>query len=253
MHNIYFYNSSIRSIIVGFGQLFQNYKIVRKDENSKQIASIDVPIAYGNKEKWLTRINTDPELSKNVMNTLPRMAFSMVGLQYDAERKLNMNNRLSFSGVNENTRNTIVTPVPYNIEMRLDIMAKNNNDALQIVEQILPYFTPHYNITIKPLPNTDINQDVPIILNSVQMDDTYNQDWSQERYILYSLMFTIKTVIYGGFGSNSVIKSVTTDIISNGIYDQYNAYIDPMSATKDDDYDIVENWYDKTNIDTIFG
>lgn len=255
MFNTYFYNSSIRSLIVGFGQLFTDISIVRLDGNDKQVSNIPVPISYGPREKWLIRQEGDPELSRNVMNILPRIAFSMVGLQYDSERKLNMNQKIRFNldAIDTSKRESIYTPVPYNVEFQLDIMGKTNNDVLQIVEQILPYFTPHYNITVKPLPSTDLVQDVPITLNSIQFMDSYNQEWSQERYVLYTLLFTAKTVIYGGIGKSSIIKNVTANIeITDHEHEKYNAYINPSSAGPNDEYSIIENWYDQHDIDTLF-
>jgi hypothetical protein len=255
MFHTYFYNSSIRSLIVSFGQLFNDIQIVRLDTEKKEIANISVPLSYANKDKWFTRTSQDPELTRNVMNVLPRMAFSIIGMKYDASRKLNMNNRVKFSESSDpQGMNSIPTPVPYNFTFKLDIMAKTNNDMLQIVEQILPYFTPHYNISIKPLPETNLTQDVPIELMDVTMDDNYSMDWTQERFILYTLLFTAKSVVYGGIGKSSIIKNVTVNLnsITNEPIEKYNAYIDPPDANKDDEYNIIENWLSIHDIDSLF-
>jgi hypothetical protein len=252
MFNTYFYNSSIRSLIVAFGQLFNDIQIVRLNSSNQEVANISVPIAYGNKDKWFTRTSQDPELTRNVLNVLPRIAFSLIGMKYDSSRKLNMNNKVTFVGTDSDKINSIPTPVPYNFVFQLDVMAKTNNDILQIVEQILPYFTPHYNISIKPLPSTDIVQDVPIELSDVSMDDNYTMDWTQERFVLYTFLFTAKSVIYGGIGKGSIIKNVTIDVETNGEKNKYNAYIDPFDSSATDDYEIIENWFNSYNIDLLF-
>ncbi len=252
MFDTYFYNSSVRSLIVSFGQMFSNIKIVRLDATNKEVTNIQVPISYANKDKFYTRTTQDPNLDRNVMNVLPRMAFTITKMQYDSSRKLNKNNRLRFVGEDSSRMNSIPTPVPYNFIFELYAISKTNNDGLQIVEQILPYFGPEYSITIKPLPGTDVTQDVLIQLDDVNMDDNYMAPWSEDRHILYTLTFTAKSVLYGGIGSGSIIKNVTANVDINGEAEKYNAYISPFTANIDDNYTIIENWYNQHNIDLLF-
>ena len=166
-------------------------------------------------QKFLARIEQSPNLRKEVAITLPRMRFEMVGISYDPSRK--SSTMQTFKVVDQNNKITkSFMPVPYNVNIRLSIMTKLNEDALQIVEQILPYFQPHFNLTIDLVEQIGEKRDIPMVLNSIQMDDDYEGDFTTRRSLVYTLDFTAKTYLFGpiDFG-NSLIKKVQVDYYTN--------------------------------------
>ena len=175
-----FYHESMRKVVVAFGSLFNNINIVRKDNAGKVTQSMKVPLAYGPKQKFLARLNQDPSLAAKVAITLPRIGFEITGMTYDPARKLNRVQKfrkVKSSGDDSGKLDTQYMPVPYNINFTLYAMAKNSDDALQIVEQILPYFQPDYTLTINDMADMGIKRDVPIILNDVSYEDNYQGDF----------------------------------------------------------------------------
>ena len=212
-----FFHGTIRKYIVAFGTIFNNIYINRINSTGETVQSMKVPLAYGPKEKFLARIDGDPLLSKPIAMTLPRIAFEIVNISYDSERKLNTLNR-SVSQVASNTAQMLYQyqSVPYNIGITLDIMAKNNDDATRIVEQILPYFTPQWNMTLNLIPNLGMNIDVPVILNTTSLQDTYEGDYNNRRVIVWSLGFTLKAQLFGPIHKGGLIKqSITNFYVSS--------------------------------------
>jgi len=190
-----FYHETIRNVIVAFGTMFNNVQIVRKNNSGEVIQAMKVPLAYGPQQKYLTRLNTDPSVSAATAITLPRLGFEIGALTYDAGRKLNRVQKfkkVKSSSSDANKLDTQFMPVPYNLEITLYAMAKNSDDALQIVEQILPYFQPDYTLTINDMADMGIKRDVPIILNSVGYEDNYQGDFETRRAIIYTFRFTTK-------------------------------------------------------------
>ena len=157
-----FYFQTTRKMVIAFGGLFNNIFCVTKDKQSTTQKIVQVPLAYANKEKWLVRLRQDPGLSEDVQITLPRMSFEIVGYEYDAARQLNKMNRI----VTEQNGRTVYSyaPVPYNITFQLYTYTRTQEDNLQIMEQILPYFTPDMNLSIKVMQNPDVVQDCALIL-----------------------------------------------------------------------------------------
>ena len=193
-----FYHETIRNVIVAFGTMFNNIQIVRKDNSGTVTQIMKVPLAYGPKQKFLTRLDQDPSLSAATAITLPRLGFEIGSLSYDTARK--MNRVQKFKKVKSNNKNKLDTqfmPVPYNLDISLFAMAKNSDDALQIVEQILPFFQPDYTLTINDMADMGIKRDVPIILNDVSYEDSYQGDFESRRAIIYTLGFTTKFYLYG--------------------------------------------------------
>jgi len=242
-----FYNQTIKNTIVAFGNLFSNLRISRKDGTGTDIQEISVPISYAAREKWLARINQNPDLNKSTMMTLPRMAFDMTGLKYDADRKLNSANQFSNIVAGDPSKlKSLYAPVPYLLEFELYIIAKSNDDMLNIVEQILPFFTPSYNVTVNAIPGMGILQDVPFTLHGVATSDNYDADWSDERRIIYTLDFTAKINLYGPMTKQGVIKTVSVDVTSDSnissIEENYTASVSPIEATQEDSYTIEEIW-----------
>ena len=207
-----FYHESIRKVIVSFGTMFNNINLVRKDNSGNIIQSMKVPLAYGPREKFLVRLNEDADLTKQVAITLPRIGFEIQNLEYDAGRKLNRVQRFKkVKGANAKQLDAQYMPVPYNLSIELYIMAKQSDDALQIVEQILPYFQPDYTLTINDNVSMDSKRDVPIVLNSISYEDNYQGDFTTRRALIYTLSFTAKFYLYGPVTSSKVIKTVQVD------------------------------------------
>ena len=168
-------------------------------------------------QKFLARIEQSPNLRKEVAITLPRMAFEMVGISYDPTRKSSTMQTFKVVDQNNNKITKAFMPVPYNVNIRLSIMTKLNEDALQIVEQILPYFQPHFNLTINLVEQIGEARDIPMVLNSIQMDDDYEGDFTTRRSLVYTLDFTAKTYLFGPVdtGNDSIIKKVQVDYYTN--------------------------------------
>jgi hypothetical protein len=244
-----FYHETMRKIVVSFGTLFNNIQIVRKNSAGTIVQSMKVPLAYGPQQKFLARINADPALGAKVAVTLPRLGFEMTGITYDPTRKLNRVQKfrkVKSSTDDSNKLDTQYMPVPYNINFTLYAMAKNSDDALQIVEQILPYFQPDYTLTINDMADMGIKRDVPIILNDVSYEDNYQGDFTERRAIIYTLAFTAKFYLYGPVTSSSVIKTVQVDQYTD-LPDQspkreqrYTVTPTPASADADDDFGFNE-------------
>ena len=169
-----FYHETIRKIIVSFGTIFNNIQIVRKNSSGNITQSMKVPLAYGPKQKFLTRIREDASISKTTAITLPRIAFEIQTLSYDTTRKLNRVTKIrKTSAKGSGKLETQYMPVPYNVDLQLFVMAKQSDDALQIVEQVLPFFQPDYTLTIKDMEDMGVARDIPIVLNSINYEDSY--------------------------------------------------------------------------------
>jgi len=207
-----FYHESIRKVIVSFGTMFNNINLIRKDNSGNISQSMKVPLAYGPREKFLVRLNEDADLTKQVAITLPRIGFEIQNLEYDSARKLNRVQRFKkVKGAQAKQLDAQYMPVPYNLSIELYVMAKQSDDALQIVEQILPYFQPDYTLTINDNVAMDSKRDVPIVLNSISYEDNYQGDFTTRRALIYTLSFTAKFYLYGPVTSSKVIKTVQVD------------------------------------------
>ena len=242
-----FYHETIRKIIVAFGTTFNNIQLVRKDNDGNINQSMKVPLAYGPQQKFLVRLNEDADLSKQVAITLPRIGFEIQNLSYDPSRKLNRVQK--FKKVKTGKSNTLESqfmPVPYNLSIQLYVMAKQSDDALQIVEQILPFFQPDYTLTVNDMADMGIKRDVPIILNSISYEDNYQGDFETRRALIYTLDFTAKFYLYGPVTSSSVIKTVVVDQYTDmpdkspTREQRYTVKPDPFSADADDDFGFNE-------------
>ena len=212
MFGTHFYNETIKRAVSIFGTLFNNITLKKTKEDGTVLSIIKVPISYGTKQKFLARLQEEPNLSDNNRSaiSLPRLAFELNGFEYDPTRQQNKlirhsKSNLDTDGVN---RSYQYNPAPYNLTFTLSVLAKNMNDALQIVEQILPYFQPEYTVTMKMIDSMTDTRDVPITLNSVAMEDTYEGSFEERRVIEYTLEFTMKLYFFGPVYTGSVIKSV---------------------------------------------
>ena len=242
-----FYHETIRKVIVGFGTMFNDIQLVRKDGSGNISQTMKVPLAYGPREKFLVRLRDDADLAKQVAITLPRIGFEIQNLSYDATRKLNRVQK--FKKVKSGRSKTLESqymPVPYNLDVQLYILAKQSDDALQIIEQILPFFQPDYTITINDMAEMGIKRDVPVILNGITYEDDYIGEFETRRAIIYTLTFTVKFYLYGPVTAQSIIKKVQVDQYSQmpeqtpPREQRYTVTPKPESASADDDFGFNE-------------
>ena len=245
MFGNYFYNESMRRMTIGFGQIFNNIQIKRKDDTGKVIQTIRVPLAYGPKEKFLVRLDQQSSLNnREFAITLPRMGFEIANISYDPTRKLTRIQKFKQvkSAADGKVLDFNYTPVPYNISYNLFSFTASAEAGLQIIEQILPFFQPDFTVTINAIPSLNIKRDIPIILNTVNYEDTYSGDFQTRRAVIYTLNFTAKTYLFGPSTSQKVIKTVQTDQYSDT--DRVNkaresriiVVPDPTTADADDDF-----------------
>jgi len=241
-----YYHETIRKVVVAFGTMFNNISLVRKDSDGKVVQSMKVPLAYGPRQKFLVRLAEDPDLTKQVAVTLPRIGFETNGLTYDPARKLNRIQKFKKTKTgNSKKLETQYMPVPYNVGFELYVLAKNSDDALQIVEQILPYFQPEYTLTLNDMSEMGIKRDVPIVLNSISYEDDYEGDFANRRALIYTLSFTAKFYLYGPVTSQSIIKTVQvdqfTDVKTNIPTREQRLVVTPNPTTADADDDFGFN------------
>ena len=212
MANI-FYNRVMRKLVVGFGNLFDKITLVRYNADNSEAERFLVPIAYAAKEDYVMRLEGDYNLDKKVQMTLPRMSFQMTGMKYDSSRKLNTNVK-SFAQQSGGGISAQYNPVPYDFDFSLFIYVRNIEDGTQLIEHIIPYFTPDYTIKLNLIPEMGITKEIPIILNGVDMPVDFEGDRERDtRVIIWTLDFTVKGFIFGGVSDNiKIIKTSITNI-----------------------------------------
>jgi len=205
-----FYHSTIRKYVAVFGTLFNDINIERKNSSGTVVEKLKVPLAFGPKQKWLLAVQDTTADRKVVATRTPRMGFAMTGVSYDTVRKLNTIGRNVAANTSASTTNmtTMYNPVPYNFDFELFILVKNAEDGTQILEQILPYFTPEFTVTVNTIPDMNIKADVPIVLNSSSVADEYEGDLSARRTITWTLSFVLKGFIYPTLTSGEIIKTI---------------------------------------------
>ena len=246
----HFYHETVRRCVIAFGSVFNDIQVHRKNADGSVAQSLKIPLAYGPKQKFLARLYENPSLTNTHQITLPRMGFEITGFIYDGQRKVNkLNVKRNLSTGNNVKRQ--YTSVPYNFNFSLFIMAKNQEDALQIVEQILPFFTPAYTLTINAVPEMNIKDDFPLILEGLTYEDDYEGDFASRRSIIYTLTFTAKVNFYGPISEQGVIKTVVADAFldnaaiagtSSTVTSRLTTTPNPTSADSDDDYGFTETW-----------
>ena len=251
MFGQYFYNKHIRNTIIAFVTIFNTVSIRRYDSSGNPVSSLRVPLMYAPREKFLARLQQQTTLGsgseERVAITLPRLSFEMTGISYDPSRKINKNLKYK-KAKSADDKNVFsqYAPVPYNVNINLYSFCANSDDSLQILEQILPFFQPDYTVTFIEDKTMDIKRDIPIVLNSVDYEDTYDGDFTSNRRIIYTLSFTAKIYLYGPITKGAVIRKVSADL-----YDKMNTENpsrkervtitpNPTSADYDDDYSYTE-------------
>lgn len=216
----YFYHEILRSTVIAFGSLFNEIKIKHKNNSNQVVSVIKVPLAYGPTQKFLARLNQSPNLNKPVQITLPRMSFEFTGLTYDSTRKSPTTQNFTAKLVEDGKQVTkAYLPVPYNMQFELSIMSKLNDDALQIVEQILPYFQPAYTMTVELVDSINEKRDIPVVLENITMQDDYEGDFTTRRVLIYTLRFTAKTYLFGPVASvtDSIVKKSTISYVAGDL------------------------------------
>ena len=238
-----FYHESLRKVVVAFGTIFNNIIIHRTDANGSVLQRLKVPLSYSPKEKFLVRLEQQPNLDQREMAiSLPRMGFEISGISYDPSRKLTRIGKLKKTHATDTgTQYFQYNPVPYNISFKLYSFTATAEGGLQIIEQILPYFQPDYTVTINAIPEMGIKRDVPITLNSVNYEDTYDGAFTTRRAVNYTLGFTAKTYLYGPLHSSKVIKETQTDMFvdtASGMTREERIVVvpNPTTADADDDF-----------------
>ena len=210
MFGFFSYNKNIRNIVVLFGTVFNDITIKRLKSDGTTEREFKVPIAYGPADKFLAKLN-----QPDVM-TLPRMSFEITDYAYDPIRKLQTTKKFKKVKAGSTTElTTVFNPVPYDFNITLSVMVKYSDDGTQILEQILPYFTPEFQVTMNELSTMGIKRDIPIILNSVSTEDTYEGEFITRRALIHTLVFTVKGHIYGRTPDQGIIREVDVNIGSN--------------------------------------
>ena len=211
MLGTYFYHEILRKTVIGFGTLFNNIHIRHKTDGGGNFSVMKVPLAYGPMQKFLARIQQQPDLDRETAISLPRISFEMGGIQYDPSRKTGL--AQTFLTKSGTSAKKVYMPVPYNIGFELSIMSKLSDDALQILEQIIPYFQPSFNITVNLVESIGEKKDIPIVLESVNYSDSYEGSFDSRRILIYTLAFTAKTYLFGPVADSpeGLIKKVDVD------------------------------------------
>ena len=208
------FNNILRKVTVGFGNLFNTLYLVRYNLDGTEAQRILVPIEFASKEKYVSRLQGDPNLDRKVQVTLPAMSFEMMGLNYDASRK-QITNVKNFSASN-GTLSSQYKPVPYDLDYNLYLYVRNEEDGTQLIEKIVPFFTPDYTIKVNTVPSMGIVDDVPIILNSITYDNQFEGGFDTDtRTIIWTLNFTVKAFIYGNQSLSGFINHTITNVYNN--------------------------------------
>jgi len=215
MLGTYYYHEIIRKTIIGFGTLFNNIFIKHEGIDDSTLDETKVGLAYGPQQKFFAKIREQANLTKAVAITLPRMSFEMTSVQYDPTRKSGITQ--TFKASDGTNLKKVFMPVPYNIGFELSIFSKLNDDALQIIEQILPYFQPSFNITVNLIKSIGEKRDIPIVLDNISFRDEYEGDFTTRTALIYTLQFTAKTYLFGPVAdtSDGIIKKVQVDYASD--------------------------------------
>lgn len=242
--NDHFYYKSIRNTVVTFGSLFNDIEIIRFTSDGTPKERYKVPLVYGPKEKYITRITSDPNLTKSVLTTVPRMAFNLTDISYDTSRKqLSTLRKISST---DSIVNSQYVPVPYEFNFQLSIFVRNIEDGNQILEQILPFFTPDFTVTVDFINSIEHKYDVPVILKSITSNIDYEGDFLETRLVTWDLIFNVKSYIFPPVKPSSIIRSANTNIFTSVVDPNtlplVNVYTlpDPPDANPGDDYGFTE-------------
>jgi hypothetical protein len=242
-----FYHGAVRKTVVAFGTIFQNLQIEYRQADGSLERTTTVPIAYAPKEKWYQRLREDPDFLRQFEVDLPRVSFEITGYRYDPERKMGVMKNYIPIRCNDG-QDRLFAPVPWTIEFALYSYTRTQEEAFQIMEQILPFFGPVLTVTIDVIPEIGLSQDIPISLVNVSGNDNYEGSLSETRTIIYQYLFSAQTHMYGPVdNSGHIIKKVyvdlnTTPSIDSPKFEAYYAVVNPQSAGFNDPYEVDEGW-----------
>ena len=230
MLGTYFYHEIIRKTVISFGTLFNEVYVRHQDATGKDISNIKVPISYGPKQKFLARIQQQPDLNKAVQISLPRMSFEVNNIQYDPSRKAGITQ--TFKASEGGKLKKVFMPVPYNLGFELNILTKLQDDSMQILEQILPFFQPGFTLTIDLAKSIGEKRDVPMVLDSITFTDDYEGNFETRRALIYTLNFTAKTYMFGPIADSTegLIRKVQVDYYSDS---------NPQAAKREQRYTVA--------------
>ena len=230
MLGTYFYHEIIRKTVIAFGTLFNEVHVRHQDAAGKDISDIKVPISYGPKQKFLARIQQQPDLNKAVQISLPRMSFEVSNIQYDPSRKAGITQ--TFKASDGGKLKKVFMPVPYNLGFELNILTKLQDDSMQILEQILPFFQPGFTLTIDLAKSIGEKRDVPMVLDSITFTDDYEGNFETRRALIYTLNFTAKTYMFGPIADSTegLIRKVQVDYYSDS---------NPQAAKREQRYTVA--------------
>ncbi len=246
MFGTYFYHQTSRKMVVAFGSLFNNIEVRRTDSSDTVTEIIKIPLSYGPKDKMLVRISQDPSLNPKVALTVPRMGFELTSMTYDGARKLNTMGRNVKKGTTGLKKQ--YNPVPYNWDFSLYVFVKNAEDGTQILEQILPFFTPDFTVTMTLISGMTVKMDIPLVLNSVTSEDSYEGDFATRRSIIWTLSFLMKGFLYPSVTDNA--KVITSSVVDTHLMSAATA-ADPIYIVAEDSTPYAQNYMilDKHEID----
>ena len=215
MFGTYFYHEILRKTVISFGTVFNDIHVRHQDNEGKDLVDTKVPIAYGPRQKFLARLQQQPELNKAVAISLPRMSFEMSSITYDPSRKSGITQ--TFKAQDGKKFKKVFMPVPYNIGFELNILTKLQDDSLQILEQILPFFQPGFTLTVDLVNSIGEKRDIPLILNGIEYSDDYEGNFDTRRSLIYTLSFTAKTYMFGPIADSTdgLIRKVQVDYYSD--------------------------------------
>ena len=242
MFGTYFYNKNIRNIVILFGTVFNDISIRRVTSAGVVAEEIKVPIAYGPAEKFLVRLREATDISKGKVGlTLPRMSFEFTAINYDSTRKLTTTKQFKAVHATDDTKlKREYTPTPYNFDFTLSVMVKNSDDGTQILEQILPYFTPEYHVTMNEMSALGIKRDIPIIFTGLSTEDSYEGDFMTRRALIHTLSFVVQGFLYGPTSDMGIIRTVDVNkyntTASTSKLSNTQVTPNPVTADLDDDY-----------------
>ena len=237
MFGTYFYHQTSRKMVVAFGSLFNNIEVRRTDSSDAVTEIIKIPLSYGPKDKMLVRISQDPSLNPKVALTVPRMGFELTSMTYDGARKLNTMGRNVKTGTTGLKKQ--FNPVPYNWDFSLYVFVKNAEDGTQILEQILPFFTPDFTVTMTLISGMTVKMDIPLVLNSVASEDSYEGDFATRRSIIWTLSFVMKGFLYPSISDNA--KVITSSVVDTHLMSEATA-ADPIYIVAEDSTPYSQNY-----------
>jgi len=215
MFGTHFYHKITRKYVVLFGTMFNNITLIRANtDTGSEIERVKVPIVYGPKEKYISRLRSDPDLQKQIQIRLPRLSFELTGISYDAARKQNSMLKVAKGNTGTSAKSSYMS-VPYDLNFELTLYARNIDDGTQVIEQIMPYFNPDYTVTINPVTSLNVLKDIPIILNTVSNNIEYEGNFDSVRFVMWTLTFTMKAHYYGPVTNPKIIRKVIANLFND--------------------------------------